>query len=559
MRRLLPRPRLLAAVVVAFAVAPAWLAAADAHALVRETRPSADQTVTQPPTRVFMRFNEPVEIAFGAIRVYDTDGHRVDRGKARHVAGGDTVAVDLKPGLDQGTYTVTWRVVSADSHPIHEAFVFHVGQPGDRPEGIASQLLKGESGAGRGPSVLAGILRFVAFASLLLLAGVVAFVGLVWRDAPSRVWRLAALGLAAAVVGTVGTFVLQGALAGGLPLGDALTGRVLADVAGTRYGTFAFVRLGALALFAVLAFVAMRVHRRPTPLSTPVLALLSVPLLVALATPGLASHAGTTSPVAANMVADVAHMAAAAAWLGGLVVLWRVAFPALADDRAELAQVVDRFSVVAMMSVAVLVVSGVFRSYIEVRSLHALDAPYGVVLLAKLAAFLPLVAFGFVNQRTLRPRLDAKKHTAKLAAQSLRRNVAIEVAVAVVVLALTAMLVNLAPARTQGRGGTVLKTVAIGKDRLDVLITPGKVGQNEIHLTAFSQAGGPLPVQAMQVLFTMPDQKIGPITADARPLAPGHYVLEGRQLSVAGRWVLEIVVQTSRFEERRVRVAVHVN
>ena len=542
MRRAFARSRLAAA--AAFVLLLFAAPAAEGHAIVRETRPSADQTVPTSPDSVFMRFNEPVEIAFGAVRVYDTNGRRVEEGRARHAGSSSVVEVDLKPRLAQGTYTVTWRVVSADGHPISEAFVFHVGQPGEKSEGIAAELLKGEPGAGQFTSLLAGVFRFLAFASLLALGGAVAFNAFVWRD--DGAWRHTTFALAIAVVSTAALFVLQGALAGDLPLGDALSGSVLSDVADTRYGAMAFVRVGALTAFAVLWRV--RATRRPF--------LLAVPLLVALATPGLAGHAGTTSPVAVNVVADTAHMAAAAAWVGGLVLLWRVAFPALAGDVDALGAVARRFSRMAMAAVGVLVATGVWRSFVEVRSLDALDANYGVVLLMKVGVFLPMVGLGFVNQRRLRVR-DGNGDGVTL--PKLRRNIAAETALAVVVIGLTAMLVNLPPARTEAGGGVAMETVQLGSNRLEVLVTPGRVGENQVHLTAVTPVGAPAEFDSMEVLFTMPDEGIGPITAMGTLLAPGHFVVEGRQLSVAGRWVLEVVARSGRFTEERAKATVRVN
>ena len=109
---------------------------ASAHAIVERTDPGIDQVVDRSPPSVSMWFNEPVEIAFGSMRVFDTTGRRVDVGTAEHVPGdAASVRVALQPRLVDGTYTVAWRVVSADGHPIQEAFVFHVGAPGPNPRG----------------------------------------------------------------------------------------------------------------------------------------------------------------------------------------------------------------------------------------------------------------------------------------------------------------------------------------------------------------------------------------------------------------------------------------
>jgi len=113
------------------ALALACPAAAKAHALLEDTSPARGAQLERAPERVSFRFSEPVEAAFGSVRVYDGDGERVDRGSAEHAGGrGDAIAVDLRDGLGDGTYTATYRVISADSHPVRGGFVFTVGRGG---------------------------------------------------------------------------------------------------------------------------------------------------------------------------------------------------------------------------------------------------------------------------------------------------------------------------------------------------------------------------------------------------------------------------------------------
>lgn len=495
------------------------VAPARAHAIVSETQPAADATVADAPTAVTMRFNEPVELSFGAIRVYDSDGRRVDRGAPRHLGGRQGVQVALDDDLPHGTYTVSWRVVSADGHPIEEAFVFHVGAPGPRPQGIADTL--GEV-PNRGPiGVAAGAVRWLTFAALLALGGIVAF-DIAVR--PTAGGRPAAVAWVTAVVATAASFVLHGAVAGELSVTDAVSAQVLRDVAGTRFGRVALVRLALLAALALAA--RLRLGR----------VAVAACVVAVLATPGVASHAGTTSPVLANVVADTLHMVAAAAWLGGLVVLVR-ARP-LDDDT------VGRFSRMATVSVAVLVATGLFRSVVEVGGPSNLDEPYGTLLLAKVAAFVPMLVLGFLNRGRLRARLG-----------SLRRAAMAEVALGAVVLALTAALVNTAPARVAAaEGGRFEAHLAIGADTVHVVVEPGRVGDNAVELTFGSPA-----VEEVRLLFRMAERSIGPLVAEAHRSAPGHFAVHGRHLSVAGRWDVEIVARTGRFEEARARLTIDVD
>src|SRR6185312_2862979 len=104
--------------------------AALAHAQLQDTSPQRGAVVRTQPAQVSFRFDEAVEGTFGAVRVYDGTGRRVDAGDAFHPGGrGPVMAVHLKPQLPAGTYTATYRVVSADGHIVSSGFVFSIGHP----------------------------------------------------------------------------------------------------------------------------------------------------------------------------------------------------------------------------------------------------------------------------------------------------------------------------------------------------------------------------------------------------------------------------------------------
>ena len=159
------RPVLVAiAALVALAVVPA----AGAHARLITTEPANDTVLEQSPSSVLLRFDEPVENAFGAIRVYDARAQRVDSGKVERPSEKEA-RIELDRRLARGTYTATWRAVSADGHPVSGAFVFHVGAPGANPAGIAAQVLEG--GTPASVSVLFSVVRALDFLLLLLVGG----------------------------------------------------------------------------------------------------------------------------------------------------------------------------------------------------------------------------------------------------------------------------------------------------------------------------------------------------------------------------------------------------
>jgi copper transport protein len=579
------------ALVVIVALAPS----ASAHAILLRTDPGVDRVVDDSPERVTLYFTEPVELALGAVRVYDTNAHRVDSGPAEH-AGDDleTVQVPVLDDLDDGTYTVTWRIISADGHPIKGAFVFHVGTPGSKPQGIADRLL-GDPGSGAFEGAAFGVARWTAFAGIVLLVGSALFLALVWRrkraglvrpeeverDFARRWRRLALLAWVFATLGTLLSLVLQGAVAGGVGIVEALRPEVVGEILDTRYGLVGLVRVGLL-LGSAAIFLAARARdvwparvRLDQPASVgagavaPALPFWAVAgagvVLAALVfTPGLAGHAGVTSPVLLNVIADGVHVASASAWLGGVATLALAAWPAAravanSERPALLAPVVARFSDLAVVAIGVLVVTGTLRAYIEVRSLSGLTgSTYGWVLLAKLAVFLPILALGAVNNRILKPRL-ARAGDAVDAAGKMKRTVGAEVMLGAGVIAVTALLVNLPPARTEVEAsGPFVADVRMGDDNLNVLLDPREVGANTIHLTLTEPSGEPVRVRAMNVRFLLEAEGIGPLVGKGKKLAPGHFAVQGRQISAPGDWTLVVTARFDRFTEKRVEVEVPV-
>ena len=148
-------------------------APAGAHATLIQTQPAASQVYSSPPPAIVLRFSESVQVKLGGIRLFDAKGHRIDTGAPSHPNGaGATVSVSL-PKLKDGTYVATWRVISADGHPVQNGFTFSVGEvsaTGANAQSLANRLLS-QQGGSRVVGVINGALRFVEFAATGLLLG----------------------------------------------------------------------------------------------------------------------------------------------------------------------------------------------------------------------------------------------------------------------------------------------------------------------------------------------------------------------------------------------------
>jgi copper transport protein len=526
-------------------VALACPGAALAHATLVETTPANDAVLQRAPRTVTLVFDEPVETSLGSVRAYDDSAHRVDTGSVRR-PGPDEVAVGLRPGLGRGTYTVTWRVVSIDTHTVHGAFVFHVGQPKPGANaGVAAQVLAEEQNGG-GSAAALDVTRFLGFSLILLCFGGVttlAFVLPEERD-PARRRLLLTLALAAFVLVPVSLIgiVLQGASAAALGFVDAARWNVVSAVLDSRFGK---VWLARAALGLGLCVVALLLRRRRTPLVLDVGLLLGVGLVL---TPALAGHANVSGVV--SFVADVAHVQAAAIWTGGLAFLLLTLLWAEEERWTLAARAVPRFSILAVGSVGVLLVAGVVNGYLQVRTWRGLwETTYGLLLLTKVALVLPLLLLGLYNNRVSVPRLRAGVASALERRRFLRTSAA-EVALMVVIVAVTAVLVSEPPARAQvAPRGPYAADTKVGPFELKLVVDPATAGSNKIDLSLLDSAGRPARADEVRATATLASAGIGPIRLQARQAGRGHFVVPSASLAIAGDWRFQVAVRRGEFDE----------
>ncbi len=417
---------------------------ASAHAALLHSDPHDRDVLGDVPTQVVLTFSEPVATSLGAVKVLAPDGSRVDTGRTRTREGRTEVVAPLLPDLAEGTYVLLWRVVSEDSHPVSGASTFSVGRA-STPSAVA-----GSPGDGAAAGRLLTATRGLLSAGLVLLVGGLAFVLGLWREGVGvrAVRRLLWAGWAATALGSAGALLLQGPYAAGLPVTRALDGALLGEVLGTRLGSATVARLALLLPAAVLLLALGRASRA---------ALLTVGLPVAaglLLTTSLVGHAAAGDLTAVALPLDVLHLAAAATWLGGLTVLGVALLRR--PDPARLAAVLPRWSRWATGSVLVLVVTGTFAGWREVRDAGALPGTgYGRLLLLKLLLVAGMLLLGLAGRTAVRrhwtrpvvlastvlaPPVRPQPAPADLG--RLRRGVLLEAGTAAAVLAVTAVLVE---------------------------------------------------------------------------------------------------------------------
>ena len=588
-------PRLATLLALACGLVLAAAPAAGAHAVLEGTAPERGAALDRAPQQVVFRFSEPVEVAFGAVRVFDAAGRQVQAGDPFH-PGGDarSVAVRLAGGLGDGGYTATYRVVSADSHPISGGFVFGVGAGGAAGAATVGELLA-DSRAGPVTSIAFAVVRALQFAAIALAAGGLILLVVVWLPAlaalavPGAGWEAAGAAfagrwrsavLAAAAAGLVASLLglgLQAATAQGTTLWAALGDAT--EVLGTRFGTvwgigaLAWLCVGALALPARAAAPSVRpatvgAAGVAVPRTGATVIALGLPLLWLVCLPALGGHASVQSPVAVLLPANVLHVVAASAWIGGLALLvlaLPVATRTLAPpDRTRLlAGTLGRFSTLALVSVAALLTGGILQSLLELEAVADLiDTAYGRAILIKSALVAVLLALGFRNRRRTLPALDRAAGAGAPPGRpgiALRRALRAEVALGIAALAVTGALAGYSPSGATARG-PYSASADLGPARAELTVEPALAGPNEVHLYLFDRADGRQwdAAQQLTARAALPARGIEPIELAARRAGPGHYVIARAPLSPAGDWRLSLDARVSEFEQVSARFTVPV-
>ncbi|MGV9852172.1 copper resistance CopC/CopD family protein [Streptomyces sp. NPDC003442] len=389
---------LLAALLCALSVGAS---SASAHAALTSTDPADGSVVKTAPREVTLNFSEGVLLSGDSVRVLDPKGKRVDTGKTAHVDGkSSTAAAGLHSGLPDGTYTVAWKAVSEDSHPVSGAFTFSIGAPSKTtakvPTGDASDSTV---------STLYGIGRYAAYGGFAALVGGCVFAGLCRSSRPVR--KIAVGGWVTAFTASLLLLLLRGPYTDGEGIGGILDLGRLGDVLSTKPGAALLSRLlllGAAAVFLAVLFGSYTRRtgegeadaRRRQDLAFGLGFGGTVMAVGLAATWAMAEHASVGLQRQLAMPVDVIHLIAVGVWLGGLASL---AVTLRAGEPIERAAV-RRFSRLAFGSVVALVVTGLYQSWRQVGSWGALtDTEYGRWLLVKVGLVAVLVGIAAVSRR----------------------------------------------------------------------------------------------------------------------------------------------------------------
>ncbi|MDF3283406.1 copper resistance protein CopC [Gordonia sp. N1V] len=547
-----------AGVVCALVMATPGLAGA--HATLVSSVPADDSRVANSPSQVALTFDENISVGADPARVISAQGDRVDTGTPHLTAAGNTLVIPVRPDLPAGSYSATWRVISADTHVVTGSIVFGVRADPGAPAPAAPPVAASVTALDRASQALlyAGLVGSVGLAvvSLMLYPGTLALKRFRWTVAPS--WVLAVLACA-------GTVLVRAAEKADVGVGQALSGSVLSS--GLDGGDTRAVLIRS-ALVVVLGLVLFATPRRRVPeaLSAALIGACGLGVAVTVAADG---HASVGDLVWLAMPVTILHVVAMTLWLGGLLSMVlillsgnRSRFPATVASKSVASEpaapepsapelltpaVLHRWSRWAFTMVVVLVLSGEFQAWRQIWPVQALwDTTYGVVLLVKSALVLAMLGLAAYARR-------------RLGLSRLRRSMPLEMACGIAVLVVTSVLVTEPPARTtygppvqvaapldDGSAQVSVSTTRRGPTVVDVTLDDGHgtpIRARSLRATLSSESAG-IPSLALRFVPAQSD------TTDTGSPGSARWHSVAASVPVAGAWTLTLTVQFSDTDAR---------
>ncbi|HZC99909.1 MAG TPA: copper resistance protein CopC [Actinomycetes bacterium] len=531
----LPAQRLPVVVACACLLLVLAAPAARAHALLRGSEPAGGASLDRAPEKVTLTFTEPPDLSLSSVHVLDASGRAVERGKAQAVAGKPLVLEVPVGRVADGTYTVSWRVVSrADGHLTAGAFAFGVGVVA--APAVASGGGQAATSAEPPPSPLAVAGRWALDWGLILLVGAVASGLLVFRRAAVGLARSLLVAAVALAVAGLGTSIAAERAGAGVSLGELL---------GSGAGGKLVLEAGLLGVTAVVLAAVVRWPARREPLG-----LLGLGAAATMLAHVLAGHAASGHLAALNLLAQWVHLLAVGVWVGGFLWLLLGIRGATGGREGERVAAVGRFSRLATAALGLVVLTGLARALVEVGSWHGLvDTSFGRTLLVKGALVAGLVAIGAANRFRIVPALRAGG--ARL--QTLGGTVRAELAVAIPILVAASLLSELPPAAFVSQAATSRRpppaVVVNGSDfatttRVRLTVAPGGAGPNRFVAKVVDyDSGQPVAARRVALGFSLPSRPdVGGSSLDLKPAGEGAWQGQGSQLSIDGRWSVTVLV-----------------
>ena len=514
-------------VVAALVASIAWASPVAAHGQLDSSSPAPSAVLETAPSEISLDFNEPVTPVARSIEIYNQDGQRIVLGEALLSPDDPSVLIagDV-PDIPDGLYVVAWRAVSNDGHAIEGAYSFQIGAsaPIVATSDLINNILSGQDGP-QGLSWLMGVAKFLGFLGVCLVLGCLAMLA-GGSISSRRVIAFIGIGWAFTAVSALVLFAAQGPYTIAGTWSDLFDTSLWSDVYATRLGKALVVReLLLLSLLVLIWSLRGNFARSLTSWWRSTTLLVGVGIVLTFSASG---HPSASSLAGIAVFVDALHFSSVILWVGGLIVV--ACGGVMRSVHADV--VVRRFSQMATFAIPTAVLTGLWQTWHLLPTISDItQTTWGKTLLVKSCFVIAAVTLGGFA-RWLVQRGEGN---------STHRIVVVEVLIAVVVLGITAGMLARSPEVTTAN--SVFSTQLVeGGTIVGVAVTPGRVGNNEIHVTISTPNGTLSPVEGVTMRLTLPGSEVPTITAAVSELGPNHFV-GALSILTPGTWTLEILVQ----------------
>ncbi|ULT59274.1 copper resistance protein CopC [Neobacillus drentensis] len=511
---------------------------ASAHAYILKSTPYENEIIQEAPKKVSIEFDEKIQTSFHSIEVFDSSGKRVDQKNGGvNAENPSIIECNLDKNLPNGTYSIQWRVVSSDGHPVQGVIPFQIGNGG------AQDSSNDHESKGYSPKFDLIIIRWLQYMSNACFLGILFFSLFVLRkELLNDTWvftilsKMAKLSIMILALSIILSLPLQATIESGLSWGKVLSVEVFSDILeNTLFGEMWILQICCLFFVFVATYFVHKTNFKP--LWIWISFVLGIGLILSKT---FTSHATSSTNVYLTIPLDFIHLLSASIWIGSIVTL--VALIPLSrktDTKTLYFDTIHRFSKWGILFVLLLTITGFCSSISFVPNLRSLlFTDYGRVLLGKIFLLMIMMVFAAVNF------VKGKRNRETGLTSSLWG----ELLLGISILILSVLLTNLPTAMASP--GPFKET---NKDKQGSSITfeatPNVIGENDFVLSLKNKKGQPMKgIEQVTLTFTSLEMDMGDDTKTLTKVKDGKYKGQGMNFNMAGRWNVHVHVLTKDLE-----------
>jgi copper transport protein len=512
-----------------------------AHAYIKKSTPFENETLSKPPEKVTIEFDEPIQPAYHSIEVFDSEGNRVDQ-KNGHIdtENSSVFESDLNVDLPNGTYRIQWRVVSSDGHPVQGVIPFQIGDKGNNQQ---SSNINQES-KGYTPEWDLLSIRWLQYVSNACLVGAFFFyMFILHKDLVTNLWvkdairKIVKVSFLTLTLSIILSLPLQATIESGLPWSEVLNIPVLMEmIKNTLFGKTWLIQIDGLFLLCISTYLVIK-KRLDKPILLWMTLILGIGLLLSKS---FTSHAAASTNMFFSISLDFLHLLSASIWIGSLLSLATlIPLSKKKESKPVFIETIKRFSKWGIVLVIILAATGFMSSLSYIPNLRTLvSTDYGRVLSGKIILFLMMIFFAMAN--FLKGKL--RRET------GWRSTLWGELIPGLLVLGLSVLLTNLPTAMASPGPFKETRTIQQGT-KITFEATPNVIGENSFVVWLKDEKGRPITnIEQITLTFTSLEMDMGKDSKVVEKIKDGKYGTRGLNFNMSGRWDVQVHVLTNDLE-----------